>query len=275
MRPQAECRNVYDLWRGLALRMGLEDGFPWENVESLLDFRVAALGMTFSEFAERHAYHMRKLEFKKYEKTSFATPSGKVELKSAVLEGLGYDPLPYYRAEPKTDPAFPYMAFMGVREDEYFQTGHRHIASLRARNPEPEIFLHPDDAAAVGVKEQDWVRLSTTQGSCKLRTAIREDMAKGLVRVPHGWWKPEMAQGKEGLSGAWDFADAQICPDDADYLDLEQGIPHLKGAPCAVHKIADITTWQTAAAPAYELILHEQRKGLIRCDQKVCGRPTG
>jgi anaerobic selenocysteine-containing dehydrogenase len=237
MDPPDECRNVYDFWRGLATRVGIADKFPWKNSEELLDFRVAALGLNFSQFAEKHPYHMRKLGFKKYETTGFATPSGKVELKSTVLESLGFDPLPYYRGEPPQDPAFPFMAFTGVREDEFFQTGHRHIASLRSRRPEPEIFLHPNDAAAIGVAGGEWIEVSTIQGRCNGRTAIRDDMPEGLVRVPHGWWKPEMPKGKKELSGAWEFADAQICPDNDDCLDIEQGIPHLKGLPCAVRKL--------------------------------------
>jgi len=50
-------------------------------------------------------------------------------------------------------------------------------------------------------------------------------------------WKPEMEQGIGKLSGAWQFSDAQACPDDDDFLDLEQGIPHLKGIPCCINKI--------------------------------------
>jgi hypothetical protein len=56
-----------------------------------------------------------------------------------------------------------------------------------------------------------------------------------------------MPKGKEGLSGAWDFADAQICPDDDDYLDLEQGIPHLKGLPCSVHKLRTVRASESIA----------------------------
>jgi acetylene hydratase len=63
-------------------------------------------------------------------------------------------------------------------------------------------------------------------------------MPEGLLRVPHGWWKPEMERGKDVLSGAWDFADAQVCPDDDDFLDIEPGIPHLKGIPCRIKKLA-------------------------------------
>jgi len=33
------------------------------------------------------------------------------------------------------------------------------------------------------------------------------------------------------------LADAQLCPDDDDYLDREQGIPHFKGIPCKINKL--------------------------------------
>ena len=38
-----------------------------------------------------------------YEKTGFATPTGKVELSSTILKKLGYDPLPKYE-EPAESP---------------------------------------------------------------------------------------------------------------------------------------------------------------------------
>ncbi|MGY4177678.1 anaerobic selenocysteine-containing dehydrogenase [Bradyrhizobium sp. USDA 4518] len=236
--PQGECRNVYDLWKGLADRMGIGQFFPWNNVGEVLDFRVAPMGKTFDEFARDHAVHMQRLRFRKYEATGFATPSGKVEFYSSILEELGFDPLPYYREDPPADDRFPLTAFTGVREPEFFQTGQRHIASLRARNPEPRAFLHPVDAAASGIRSDDWIEVITGQGRCVAKAAIQQSMPKGLVRVPHGWWKPETRQGADYLSGAWTHADAQICPDRPEYLDREQGIPHLRGIPCAVRKVA-------------------------------------
>ena len=71
-----------------------------------------------------------------------------------------------------------------------------------------------------------------------MQTAIREDMPPDLIRIPHGWWKPETERGVGTLSSAWEFADAQLCPDDEDYPDREQGIPHLKGIPCRIDKLA-------------------------------------
>lgn len=45
-------------------------------------------------------------------------------------------------------------------------------------------------------------------------------------------------QGPGKLSGVWQYADAQMCPDDDDFLDREQGLPHLRGIPCKINKIA-------------------------------------
>ena len=186
--PAGESRPVYDFWRGLAVRFGFGNRFPWETVEDMLDYRVAKLGLTFAEFAERHPYHMREPRFRKYEETGFATPSGKVELESSVLEALGFDSLPYWREEPAADPDYPLRLFTGLRDDPFFQTGHRHIEALRRRCPEPRMFITAADAAGAGLEEGGWAEVETRQGACRMRVTVREDMPEGLVRVPHGWW---------------------------------------------------------------------------------------
>ena len=243
VEPPGECRGVYHFWHELAIRMGLGEQFPWATNEDVLDHRLQRMGMTFETFAEKHSYHLHKPRYRKYEQTGFATPSGRVELRSIILGELGFDPLPYWRDEPPHDPAWPLTMFMGVREDEYFQTGHRHIAALRTRSPEPRMFIAAVTAAQAGLAEGQWAEVVTPQGRVKLRTAIRAEMPERTVRVPHGWWLPERPEGDGTLSGAWEYADAQICPDDDDYLDMEQGIPHLKGIPCNVRAIEAPAHW--------------------------------
>jgi anaerobic selenocysteine-containing dehydrogenase len=201
---------------------------PWDTLEDFYDYRVARTGMSFADLVATTEVHFAKPEFRKYEKTGFATPSGKVELKSSVLEGLGFDPLPYFREDPPRDDAYPLMMFTGVREDGFFQTGHRHIPEMRARHPEPEIYLNEKTARTAGVRDGEWVAVENQLGRIKAKLAIRDAMPDDLVRVP------EMPQGHGQLSGAHDYADSQLCRDDDDFLDREQGIPHIKGIPCRV-----------------------------------------
>jgi anaerobic selenocysteine-containing dehydrogenase len=232
-----ECKSTFEFWRLLGHELGHDEHIPWSSLKDIHDYRLKGTGHDFESFSEAFEVYPGALEFKKYEKTGFATPTGKVELKSTILEELGFDALPYYREDPPVDPAYPLSMFTGVREDEYFQTGHRHIEELRKRRPEPQTFLAPETAAEWNVAHGEWVEVENKTGRIKIQVAVREDMPPGLVRIPHGWWKPEMEQGLGKLSGAWDHADAQLCPDDEDYLDREQGIPHLKGIPCRINKL--------------------------------------
>ncbi len=239
--PPGECRSTFDFWSLLAHELGVGEHFPWASLGELHDFRLRGTGMGFEEFSEKFELFPAPLEFKKYEQTGFATPTGKVELRSTVLQDLGFDPLPYYREAPPPDPDYPLAMFTGVREDEYFQTGHRHIEELRSRRPEPQLFVHPETAREWEVAQDEWVEVENRTGRIRIQVAIREDMPPGLLRIPHGWWKPEAPRGLGRLSAAWDHADAQLCPDDDDFLDREQGIPHLKGIPCRINKLAEAT----------------------------------
>lgn len=236
MEPPGECRSTFEFWKRLAGALGRPEVVPWDSLEDLYDWRLAPTGMRFADFARDHDVHFPTPEFRKYRRHGFATPSGKVELKSSVLEDLGFDPLPYFREEPPADDAWPLRLFTGVREDGFFQTGHRHIPEMRARHPEPLLFISPGSARQYGVADDDWVRVESVTGAIAIKVAVRDAMPDGLVRVPHGWWKPELPQGRATLSGALTYADAQLCRDDEDYLDREQGIPHLKGVPCRIAK---------------------------------------
>jgi len=237
MDPPGDCRSTFDFWKQIAGALDMPQVVPWDTLEDFYDYRVARTGMTWEKIVQTEV-HFKKPAFRTYEKNGFATPSGKVELTSSILEDLGFDPLPYFREDPPKDPDYPLMMFTGVREDGFFQTGHRHIPEMRARHPEPEIYLNAKTAAARGVEDGEWVTVENQLGSIKAKLAIKDAMPDDLVRVPHGWWKPEMKQGAGHLSGALDYGDSQLCRDDADFLDREQGIPHIKGIPCRVVPLA-------------------------------------
>ena len=238
MEPPGECRSTFEFWKRLAGVLDRPELVPWDTLEDFYDYRLQKLNVTWDEFVATREVHFKKPEFHKYRETGFATPSGKVELKSSMLEDLGFDPLPYFREDPPADPEYPLKLFTGVREDGFFQTGHRHIEEMRKRHPEPLLFVSPGTAAEYKIEEGEWVEVENELAKISIKVAIKDAMPDGLVRIPHGWWKPEMKQGAGHLSGALKYADAQLCRDDADYLDREQGIPHMKGVPCRINKVA-------------------------------------
>lgn len=227
--------STFQFWTDLAERFGFGNRFPWRTLEELLDYRLSRSGRTFADFEESGFMELQPPQYQKYKETGFATPSGKVELYSSLLQDMGFDPLPYYREGPALTEEFPYAVFSGVREDPFFQTGQRNIPELRKRCPLPSIFIHPDDAGKEGLSDGDWVKLETAYGEVTALLAVQDTMKQGHLRVPHGWWYPEL-RGEAELGGAFMSSDAVLCSDDDEFLDHEQGIPHFKGYPGRVVK---------------------------------------
>lgn len=235
VQPPGECRSVFDFWVGLGRRLGLGGDLPWTTLEELLDHRMVPMGMSYREFVDRYDMRIARHEYRSYRRTGFGTPSGKVELASSILAELGFDPLPYHR-EPPRDPDHPYTVFVGVREDPYFQTGQRQLPSARRMSPLPKVFVHPDDAERDGLAEGDWAAVATPHGEVSGVVELRPDMLTGHVRIPHGWWFPELIGSVEG-AGAHEHNDAVLIADDDDHLDREQGVPQLKGFAGALRRL--------------------------------------
>ena len=226
--PKGQRKDYYFVVKGLADRLGYSELFPWKNAIEYYDWRLAPLGLNFENAQTKPAIPLKPVSMGK-----FLTPSGKIELKSSVLEALGYDPLPYYceHAEPGVDEvAYPLIAFAGSRDKCSYNTALHQIPSLRAREPEPELYLNPSDLAAYDLTDDAWVKVSSTQGTVKLLAKSDERQPVGTVRIPHGWWKPEIASGlSQGLSAAMLHNDGMIFPDAEWNLDPEQGLANLRG----------------------------------------------
>ena len=73
----------------------------WPTVEDALDWLLEPTGFTWEQFKEK-GYLQGNMEYHKYRKNGFSTPTRKVELYSTTLEGWGRDPLPKYVEIPES-----------------------------------------------------------------------------------------------------------------------------------------------------------------------------
>ena len=228
-----ECKDWYFVAKGLADRLGFGDAFPWEDGDALNAFLLDFDGITAEEATESPVIGADAPWA-----GQFLTPSGKVELKSSVLEALGYDPLPYfeepcepgYGADEALRAEYPYIMFAGARELGNYNTNLHQIPFLREMSPDPELYIHPLDAAREGIDGGAWVRVSTLHGSIELKARIDDAQKPGSLRVPHGWWLPESARDLgRGLGKSTLHNDGMLIPDDCWNLDREQGLANLRG----------------------------------------------
>jgi anaerobic selenocysteine-containing dehydrogenase len=130
----------------------------------------------------------------------FDTPSGKVEFFSTRAAALGLDALPDYIA-PQEDTRsaaavrFP-LAMISPPARNFLNSSFVNVQSLRAAEGEPWLDIHPQDAAARGVKAGDYVRVFNDRGSVELRARVTDRARRGLVVGLSVWWKKLARDGK-------------------------------------------------------------------------------
>ncbi len=138
--------------------------------------------------------------FRKYD--SLDTPSGKVEIKSSIIQaanqafGCEYDPLIRYQIDPWTPEHPEYKAlqkkypFQLITGRSFFHTGSltQNLPKLLKMQERPCIFMNQEDAASLGLAEDDWVVISNPKGaSLKAQVKPTDKLLKGVIRAQHGW----------------------------------------------------------------------------------------
>lgn len=225
--PVAQCRSWFRVVQDLAERLGLVEAFPWTDERAFFDWRLAPAGLTFQQLCAQRAAGVQA-----YPIEGFLTPSGKVELASSVLADLGCDPLPAFvqRPDPEAE-GYPYLIFAGGRERPNYNTALRQMPSLRCRQPEPQFFINPADGRREGIAEGEWCVVESAYGAARLMAHLDDAQPESTLRIPHGWWKPELEPGLEtDLSGAGLYNDGLLFPDAEWNLDGPQGVPGLRGS---------------------------------------------
>jgi anaerobic selenocysteine-containing dehydrogenase len=97
---------------------------------------------------------------------------------------------------------YPLILVTGGRTIAFFHSEHRQIRSLRQIHPFPEITIHSDTAAQLGICEGDWVWVENHLGRCKRKATLTSRIDPRIVTASHGWWFPE--KGPEDLFGVWE-----------------------------------------------------------------------
>jgi thiosulfate reductase/polysulfide reductase chain A len=244
IEPLGERKEDYYFWRELGRRMGQEKYWTWENSEEMIAERVKPMGLSYNDFVQAGAL-MSPLEEKKYAKYGgFATPSGKFELYSTILEKLGYDPLPFYE-EPAESPLrtpevfkeYPLILNTGGRFMPQHHSEFRHFGmGMREKYPDPWTEINPEDAASLHIQDGDWAFIETRRGKIKQRARVTDRIPSGIVNCQAGWWFPEKPGEEPSLHGAFDSNANVLCLDEPDCCDPLTGGWQSRALLCKVYK---------------------------------------
>ncbi|MEW6079471.1 MAG: molybdopterin-dependent oxidoreductase [Thermodesulfobacteriota bacterium] len=183
----------------LAQRLGLKKAFPWKNLREIGEWMLAGTGCGYEEFFEKGILVNKPRVFGyQTEKHFFKTPSGKFEIYAKDLMKMGIEPLPVYRepalspvSTPETAKNYPLILIGGVKIPQFFISEGRQISSLRRRMPDPMVQIYPATAQSLGINDNDWVWVETTDKRVKMRAAFFDGMAEDTVCAQFAWWFPE------------------------------------------------------------------------------------
>ena len=193
IEPIGESRSVFDVEYELAKRLGLTKDFPWTNNEEWINYKLQPLGITFEDLLGQHIIYVTPpLEYRKYQKEGFKTPSGKVELYSQKLEDINQDPIPVYRVPEESSGQINRYPLIGTtrRPGNYVHTRFRNTPSLSKIQPDPLIRINPRDADLRRIGEGDLAVVESAEGKISIKVTITDEITPGCVIIDFGWGNP-------------------------------------------------------------------------------------
>ncbi|GHT78744.1 hypothetical protein FACS1894104_2380 [Actinomycetota bacterium] len=100
VEPYYERHTDYDFFRGLGMRLGQQEHWPWPTLKDAIEATMQVAGVDWESWTERGIYY-NKMTFSKQEilcenlrPQGFATTTGKLELTNELLDKLGAGRLP-------------------------------------------------------------------------------------------------------------------------------------------------------------------------------------
>lgn len=241
VEPYYERRPDFDFWKGLGMRLGQEEYWPWPTYRDALASGFDSTEVSWEDFCVTGLYCPENTYWKYLETdeqgrpAGFATVSGKVEIYSELLKELGADPLPTPKELPKTGEDYPLLLITGARFQPYYASSYHQLERFRKMHPEPIAEISKQTAAPLGLEEGDPIIVETQRGRAHFITRI-VPMCDGVVSVEYGWWCPEQELRDPELGGIWRSNANLLTSGDYDTSDPLVGTWTYNGIPCRVLK---------------------------------------
>jgi thiosulfate reductase/polysulfide reductase chain A len=188
--PRYESRPGWWIARELAGRLGLESYFPWKHYSEVLDWQLQQVGSSLAEMEQIGVKRFPRTEplyFADGEARTFDTPSGKIELRSSMLEEYGHDPLPRYTPPEQPPEGFYRLIYGRVPAHTFGRTSNNPLLYQLA--PENAVWVNPVVARRWGIASGDYVRLRNPSGtvSNRVRVRVTERIGPNDVFMAHGF----------------------------------------------------------------------------------------
>jgi len=205
--PQGQALPNTEIFRRIAARMGFTDECFKDSDDEIAAVAFKKNGTTAGvEWQKLKTKGWQRLDlptpYAPFAEGGFPTPSGKCELYSETLKGMGLNPLPDF-IPPYESPLdgsalakrYP-LAMISPPARNFLNSTFVNVVSLRPAEGEPTLEIHPTDAAARGIADGGRVRVFNDRGSLELAVRVTDRARPGVVVALSVWWKKLARDGK-------------------------------------------------------------------------------
>jgi len=128
---------------------------------------------------------------------------------------------------------YPLILTTGGRSQYFFHSEYRQIPSLRKRDPDPIVEIHPQAAKDCGIKDGEWIWIETRRGKIQQKAKVTNGIKPNVVNVQHGWWFPEDETPEHGV---WK-SNANVLTSSEPPYDPAMGTYQLRAMLCKVYRV--------------------------------------
>ena len=189
LKPLYDTKPLADILVGIAPHVGIGKYFNF-TLEEYNRASLAPLGVSLESLKKEGVIDLGG-QWKPGEPT-FATPSGKLEFASSILRDLGQPAVPEWE-EPlvmpdRNDP----HSFRLIHGKQGHHTHARtvnqpYLKEITTINDWGRIWIHPDRARALGVKDGECMTISSSIGKGRARTKVTEGIHPDCIFLPSGY----------------------------------------------------------------------------------------
>jgi molybdopterin-containing oxidoreductase family molybdopterin binding subunit len=203
--PEGESKADFDIFAGLAARMGLGHYFDRPAEDYLREICATdhplLHNITFDRVQREDAVFLNRTRepYVGFTDFKFKTPSGRIELYKEELVEHGAE-LPYYREPIEASPEnrlynrFP-LTLLFSHSRHRIHSSFANLPAMKRFEPEPVVEIHPTDAQPRHINTGQLVRVCNERGAVVARCRLNPGLRPGVIVIAEGSWVKDFAAG--------------------------------------------------------------------------------
>ena len=205
VEPEGESKSAWEIFAGLAARMGMEKyfaGAPEDYLKEMIETDHPLLkGITLERLEGEDAVLLNRPRepYVAFQDFNFRTTSGRIELYKEDLVKHGAE-LPYYREPVEASPANPLYArfpltLLFSHSRHRIHSTFANLPRFKTLEPEPTVEIHPTDAAHRALTNNSLARVYNERGNVTLKVRLNTNLKTGVVVISEGSWVKDFLRG--------------------------------------------------------------------------------